>query len=121
MTDHFSTLSDAERVATDAIIQQMKEDHASLWDVFKNADHSVPIHITHDQSSSMIALGLLGELTETGRKDFSSLLEAHVKEVRAGEYGLEVIVDGIGPEELERFRLAYEAHEQAEQAMGPVM
>lgn len=88
MTDHFSALSDAERVAADPAIQQMKEDHASLWDVFHHADFSVPIHITHEQSSSMVTLEVLGELTDTGRKYFSSLPEARVKEIRAGDHAL---------------------------------
>ena len=36
---------------------------------------------------------------------------------RSGDSGLETVISGVAPQELERFKEAYDAHEQAEQGM----
>ena len=113
MIDHFSDLSDAERSVAHMITQQVNMGDTSLRGLVSSLELSVPVCVIHEQGSSMFALELLGELTESGREDFSGLLDACVKEVRAGEDGLELVVDGVAPEVLERFCMAYETHEQA--------
>ena len=36
---------------------------------------------------------------------------------RSGDSGLETVISGVAPQELERFKEAYDAHEQAEPGM----
>lgn len=75
----------------------------------------------HPETEQVIAMQDITKLTASGREDFAALLDARVEAIRTGEDGLEVVVSGVEPQELKRFSLAYEAHEEAEQAMGPVM
>lgn len=63
----------------------------------------------------------ISKLTSAGREDFATLLDAKVEAVRLADYGIEIVISGVEPQELERFRDTCDAHEQAERAMGPVM
>ena len=63
----------------------------------------------------------LRELTHTGREDHAALLNARVSEISPSPEGTEVVLTDVDPEELARFNRAYEAHQEAEQAMGPTM
>lgn len=74
--------------------------------------------VHEDQNASGVLTKDISRLTASGREDFSALLDAKVKEVRLAGDGIEIVISGVEPQELERFRDACEAHEQAEQTMG---
>lgn len=63
----------------------------------------------------------LARLTQSGQEDFSALLGAQVREIRAGESAAEVVVSGVEPQELERLEEAYDALTEAGPSMGLMM
>lgn len=58
------------------------------------------------------------KLTQTGQSEYSDILDAAVKEIRAGTHGPEVIIAGVTARQLLDFCEATDAHEQAEYRMG---
>lgn len=95
---------------------------SKLRDLLDQPGGSECICVVHrDVENCIIPLEDLSQLTETGREDFSALLDAVVETVRPDEAGLGVVISGVEPQELERFCDAYAAHMEAEQAMGPMM
>ena len=77
--------------------------------------------LTHEEADTSVLAENLRELTTTGREDHAALLNARVSEISSGPEGTEVVLTDVDPEELARFNLACEAHQEAEQAMGPMM
>lgn len=76
-----------------------------------------------DKESCGVLLEDFSRLSKTGREDFAALLDATVETVRPSNDGpeLEVVISGVDPQELERFRDDHDAFMEAEQAMGPIM
>lgn len=68
-----------------------------------------------------LPLEYLSSLTELGRESYAALLDAEVMDIRSTNMGIELVLDGVGPEELARFIEDHEAHEATEQAMGQSM
>lgn len=77
--------------------------------------------IMHKDSTVLVRLGDLKELTGSGQEEFSTLLDARVADVTVDFDVPQLRLGGVEPGELERFYDALESHRQAEQAMGPTM
>lgn len=77
--------------------------------------------LTHEEADTSVLAENLRELTPTGRADHAALLNARVSEISSGPEGTEVVLTDVDPQELARFNMACEAHQEAEQAMGPTM
>ncbi len=74
-----------------------------------------------DSSDCCVSFSALAKLTETGRQDYSALLDAKVEELRPGMFGIDAVISGVDPKEIEQFNTAYENYVEAENKMGPVM
>ncbi len=77
--------------------------------------------LCHEESDSSVLAENLRLLTASGQQDHEALLNARVSEICPSPEGVEVVLTGLAPEELERFKDDCEAFQQAEQAMGPAM
>ena len=74
--------------------------------------------LTHEDARTSVLTQFLQELTPTGQEDFTALLDARVAEIGLSCEGVEIVLADVEPEELERFNEAYDAFQDAEQAMG---
>ncbi len=74
-----------------------------------------------DSSDRCVSFSALAKLTQTGRQDYSALLDAKVEELRPGMFGIDAVISGVDPKEIEQFNTAYENYVEAEEKMGPVM
>lgn len=63
---------------------------------------------------------LFARLAETGRKEYAKLLNAEVKSIRPGAYGVEIVLGNVAPQLLMDFDEAAARFEQAEYAMGDI-
>lgn len=77
--------------------------------------------LTHPETDIRVWPEDLRELTSTGQKEYAGLLNAPVSEIVPTDEGIKVVLTDVAPEELARFNQDYEAHQAAEQAMGPIM
>ena len=77
--------------------------------------------LTHEEADTSVLAENLRELTAAGQEDHAALLDALVAEICPGPEGIEVVLTDVEPEELARFNEAYDAFQEAEQAMGPAM
>lgn len=87
----------------------------------EESEDAVLVHEQRDSESVVICPADLLKLTETGREIYSDLLNAQVKEIRSADHGLEIVICGVEPEEMERFCEDFAAFEEAEELMGPTM
>ena len=76
--------------------------------------------LCHEEADRPVLAENLRELTASGREDYAALLNARVSEIAPTPEGTEVVLTDVAPEELARFNEAYDAYEEAEQAMGPM-
>lgn len=76
------------------------------------------VHETADVG--FIAASEFARLTETGRKEYAELLNAEVKSIRPGAYGVEIVLGNVAPRLLMDFDEAAARFEQAEYAMGDI-
>lgn len=74
--------------------------------------------LTHEEADTSVLVQNLWKLTPTGREDHAALLNARVAEISPSLEGTEIVLTDMDPEELARFNEAYDAFEEAEQAMG---
>ena len=96
----------------------MLDQDARLRDVLERWPGSEFDCVVHQEDEGCcVSAPAFAKLTGAGREDFAALLDARVENIRSGNFGLETVVSGVAPQELERFREAYDAHEQAEQGM----
>ncbi len=86
-------------------------------DLLQTVTDDINTVLVHPDSEVRVSLSVLKELTPSGEKDFQVLLDAPIQGYRQGECWQEVVLDGVGAEELECFWETYDAHEQAEEAM----
>ena len=77
--------------------------------------------LAHKNSVFLLPVEDLKKLTASGQEDFAALLDALAADVQVNEAVPELVLEGVEAAELERFCTELEAHEQAEQAMGPAM
>ena len=78
------------------------------------------LSLVHAQGGEPVPLEQEEELTRTERKRFSDVLDAHVLESRAGEHGTELVIGGVKPERLERFRSILDAYKSEDQSMETI-
>ena len=78
------------------------------------------LSLVHAQGGEPVPLEQEEELTRTERKRFSDVLDAHVLESRAGEHGTELVIGGVKPERLERFRSILDAYKPEDQSMETI-
>ena len=71
-----------------------------------------------DAPDCRVPMEHLSDLTQTGREDFSALLDARVEAIRAGDSAIEVVISGVEPQELARFNEAHDTFMEAEWGMG---
>ena len=100
----------------------MLDGDASLKDALGCwAEDRDTVLLHEDAPDCRVPMEHLADLTQTGREDFSALLDARVEAIRAGDSAIEVVISGVEPEELVRFSEAHDAFMEVEQAMGPMM
>ncbi len=74
--------------------------------------------VVHESATApVIPLDDLGQLTSAGREDYAVLLNARVDGICCGPCGVEIVISGVDPQEMERFCVGFAAHQEAEQAM----
>ena len=78
------------------------------------------LSLVHAQGGEPVPLEQEEALTRTERKRFSDVLDAHVLESRAGEHGTELVIGGVKPERLERFRSILDAYKPEDQSMETI-
>ncbi len=61
------------------------------------------------------------QLTDSGREQYTELLDAQIEGIREIPFGHVAVIRGVDPQELERFTDAYADFLDAEQRMGPTM
>ena len=77
------------------------------------------VYCVHESTDVVfIAASDFARLTETGRKEYAELLNAEVKSIRPGAYGVEIVLGSVTPQLLLDFDEASARFEQAELAMG---
>lgn len=77
--------------------------------------------LCHEEAEISVLAENLRLLTANGQQDYAALLNARVSEICPSPEGVEVVLTGVEPEELVRFKEDCEAFQRAEQAMGPAM
>ncbi len=76
---------------------------------------------SHKNTGAVVWLCQLDELTASGECDHSALLNATVTQINHSANYIELELEGISGQELDTFCEDYDAHQQAEQAMGPTI
>lgn len=76
------------------------------------------IFLCHEEAAQAVLAEHLHRMSETGREDHITLLNAHVSEICDIPTGTEVVLADV---ELVRFNEAYDAFIEAEEAMGQGM
>lgn len=111
---------DTAMMAAGAVITLPEDADICVWDVLKR-ELSDDLFLVHAQDGAPVSLEHLKDLTRAEWRRFSDLMDACVLGTRTGEHGTEIVIDGVKPERLEKLRTTLGAHEQAGQAMGPMM
>ncbi len=103
-------LTEAGMLAGGAEIPHLRNNNLKLRDILQYtlADE---IFLVHSQGGTPVLLSRIDRLTRNEQSYFSDLTEAHICGSRAGEDGIEIVVDGIDPECIEKLEAALAAHE----------
>ena len=103
-------LTEAGMLAGGAEIPHLRNNNLKLRDILQYtlADE---IFLAHSQGGTPVLLSRIDRLTMNEQSYFSDLTEAHICGSRAGEDGIEIVVDGIDPECIEKLEAALAAHE----------
>ena len=97
----------------------MLDENASLKDALGCWTEDRDTVLLHeDAPDCRVPMEHLSDLTQTGREDFSALLDARVEAIRAGDSAIEVVISGVEPQELARFNEAHDTFMEAEWGMG---
>ena len=113
--------SDEELSEICGVPRQMLDCGMRVRDILQLDGVSDRASLSHKNSIALVPLEDLKKLTPSGQEEFASLLDARVANIRVDDGAPELMLEGVEPTELERFSDMLEAHEQAEQAMGPTM
>lgn len=113
--DH-AYLADSALVGIGALSRQMLENVMYVRDILQ-MDAPCDTFLASGPESILVPLEYLSKLTESGRRKYAALLDAEVTDVCRSEIGLELSLDGVKPEDLERFYKDFESYQQAEEAM----
>ena len=114
-------LSDQELEGICHVPRQVLEGGMTVRDILALDGLPDGVSLAHKNSVFLVPVEDLKKLTVSGREDFAVLLDARVADIRVDEEVPELVLEGVEAAELERFYTELEAHEQAEQAMGPAM
>ena len=106
-------------LAAGAVMVLPENSDISLRDVLQY-ELAEELSLVHAQGGEPVPLEQEEELTRTERKRFSDVLDAHVLESRAGEHGTELVIGGVKPERLERFRSILDAYKSEDQSMETI-
>ena len=106
-------------LAAGAVMSLPENSGISLRDVLQY-ELTEDLSLVHAQGGEPVPLEQEEELTRTERKRFSDVLDAHVLESRAGEHGTELVISGVKPERLERFRSILDAYKPEDQSMETI-
>lgn len=106
-------------LAAGAVMSLPENSGISLRDVLQY-ELTEDLSLVHAQGGEPVPLEQEEELTRTERKRFSDVLDAHVLESRAGEHGTELVIGGVKPERLERFRSILDAYKPEDQSMETI-
>lgn len=103
-------LTEAGMLAGGAEMPHLRNNNLKLLDILQYtlADE---IFLVHSQGGTPAPLNRIDRLTRDEQSYFSDLTEAHICGSRAGEDGIEIVVDGIDPERIEKLEAALAAHE----------
>lgn len=113
--------SDEELSDICGVPQQMLDGGMRVRDILHLDGISDQASLSHKNSIILVPLEDLKKLTPNGQEGFASSLDAQVADIRVDDGAPELMLEGVEPKELERFCDMLEAHEQAEQAMGPTI
>ena len=113
--------SDEELSEICGVPRQMLDCGMRVRDILHLDGVSDRASLSHKNSITLVPLEDLKKLTPSGQEEFAALLDARVADIRVDDGAPELMLEGVEPKELERFADMLEAHEQAEQAMGPAM
>lgn len=106
-------------LAAGAVMVLPENSDISLRDVLQY-ELAEELSLVHAQGGEPVPLEQEEELTRTERKRFSDVLDALVLESRAGEHGTELVIGGVKPERLERFRSILDAYKPEDQSMETI-
>ena len=106
-------------LAAGAVMVLPENSDISLRDVLQY-ELAEELALVHIQGGEPVSLAQEEELTRAERKRFSDVLDAHVLESRAGEHGTELVIGGVKPERLERFRSILDAYKPEDQSMETI-
>lgn len=103
-------------------MERKLEEGAQVRDFLQLRESLDAAFVHADAEYGFAGFDALRQLTETGQKDYAALLDAKVTAIREDDFGcMELVITGVDPQEVTRFCDAYEAHMEAEAAMGPIM
>ena len=106
-------------LAAGAVISLPENSDISLRDILRY-ELTDDLSLIHSQGGEPVSLAQEEELTRAERKRFSDVLDARVLESRAGEHGTELVIGGVKPERLERFRSILDAYKPEDQSMETI-
>lgn len=112
-------LTPAAMLAAGAVMVLPENSDISLRDILRY-ELTDDLSLIHSQGGEPVPLAQEEELTRAERKRFSDVLDARILETRTGVHGTELVIDGVKPEQLERFRAVLGAYQLEEQGMGPM-
>ncbi len=114
-------LSDQELTEICRVPQQVLEGGMTVRDLLTLDGLPEGASLAHKNSVFLVPLEHLKLLADTGRENFTALLDARVADIRVDEETPELLLEGVEASELDRLHDELGAHKQAEQAMGPAM
>ena len=103
-------LTEAGMLAGGAEIPHLRNNNLKLRDILQYA-LADEIFLVHSQGGRPVLLSRIDRLTRNEQSYFSDLTEAHICGSRAGENGIEIVVDDIDPERIEKLETALAAHD----------
>ena len=103
-------LTKAGMLAGGAEIPHLRNNNLKLRDILQYA-LADEIFLVHSQGGRPVLLSRIDRLTRNEQSYFSDLTEAHICGSRAGEDGIEIVVDDIDPERIEKLETALAAHD----------
>ena len=112
-------LTTESMLAAGAVMALPENSGISLRDILRY-ELTDDLSLIHSQGGEPVSLAQEEELTRAERKQFSDVLDAHVLESRAGEHGTELVIGGVKPERLERFRSILDAYKPEDQSMETI-
>lgn len=103
-------LTEAGMLAGGAEIRHLKNGDLKLQDILQYG-LTDELFMVHSQGGMPVSLNKIDRLTRREQRMFSDLMEAHICESRAGKNGIEIVVDGIAQERVEKLGIVLADHD----------